>query len=305
MSQLLQIFSNNILPIFLAAGSGFLIAKFMKVPPRPVSHVAFYVFSPCLIFNLLTTNHLDPAEIARMAGFTIISILCLGGLTWLLGRLLRLNRRILAAVLLTVMFSNAGNYGLSLNRFAFGETALAHASLYFAIAAILMYTLGVLIASLGTSGLRQALISLLKVPVLYAVALALLFNTFGWTLVLPLQRTVDLLGEAAIPLLMVLMGIQLQNSRFNGQTLALTLSSFMRLVAAPALALGLGLVFGLQGPALQAGITESAMPAAITTTVLATEFDVEPSFVTAVVFISTLLSPLTVTPLLALLGASR
>jgi predicted permease len=58
----------------------------------------------------------------------------------------------------------------------------------------------------------------------------------------------------------------------------------------------------LQGSALQAGVTEASMPTAVMATVLATEYDVEPAFVTTVVTTTTLLSPLTLTPLLALLG---
>jgi len=207
------------------------------------------------------------------------------------------------AVLLTTMFSNAGNYGLSLNLFAFGEKALAHASVYFVTMAILIYTLGVVIASLGSSSLSEAFVSLLKAPVVYAVVLALLFTEFGLRLPLPLDRTVNLLGDAAIPVLMVLMGVQLGRAKWDGQISALTVTNFMRLVIGPALALGLSLLFGLQGAARQAGISESAMPTAVINTVLATEFNVEPSFVSTVVFVSTLLSPITVTPLLAYLGA--
>jgi predicted permease len=47
---------------------------------------------------------------------------------------------------------------------------------------------------------------------------------------------------------------------------------------------------------------EAAMPTAVLTTVIALEFDVEPDFVTGVVLATTLLSPLTVTPLIAALG---
>ena len=100
MSQLLALFSNNILPIFITAGAGFLSAKYLQVTPRSVSLLAFYIFSPCLIFNLLTTNQLGGAEISRMAGFTVISILLLGLLAGVLGKLLRLERRLLVALLL-------------------------------------------------------------------------------------------------------------------------------------------------------------------------------------------------------------
>jgi malate permease and related proteins len=50
-------------------------------------------------------------------------------------------------------------------------------------------------------------------------------------------------------------------------------------------------------------VIQSAMPSAVLTTVLATEYDTEPSFVTSVVFVTTILSPLTLTPLLAIMGA--
>lgn len=303
MSQLLGLFSNNILPIFITAGAGFLSAKYLQVTPRSVSLLAFYIFSPCLIFNLLTTSQLGGAEIAQMAGFTIATVLILGLLAGFSGWLLSLDRRLLVALLLVVMFGNAGNYGLSVNFIAFGEEALAYASLYFVTTAILMNTLGVLLASLGNTGLRQALGGLLRLPTVYAVLLALLFNYFGWKLPLPLERSVDLLADATIPVLMVLMGIQLQASRWTNHTLALSLGNLFRLVAAPALALGLSWIFRLEGAAFQAGIVESAMPTAVFMTVLATEYDIEPGFITTAVFTSTLLSPLTLTPILALLGA--
>ena len=53
----------------------------------------------------------------------------------------------------------------------------------------------------------------------------------------------------------------------------------------------------------KAGVIEAATPTAVLSTVLSTEFDTEPAFVTSVVFTTTLLSPLTLTPLLAYLGA--
>lgn len=303
MNNLLVLFANNLLPIFIIAGSGVLAGKYLKVSPRPVSQIAFYIFSPCLIFYLLTTNHLNNGDILRMSGFTTAGILILGGLSLFIGYLIRLERRLLVAVLITSMFGNAGNFGLSLSLFAFGETALAHASLYFVTSAILTYTLGVVVVSLGRSSLKNALLGLFKVPAVYATILALIFNAMNWQLPLPLERPVNLLGEAAIPVLLVLLGLQFQNSSWSGQTLALTLSNVMRLVGGPVIAIGLALLFGLQGASRQAGIAESAMPTAVLMTVLATEYDVEPAFVTSVVFLTTLLSPLTLTPLLAYLGA--
>lgn len=280
-----------------------MVSKYLGAEPQSVSRIAFYIFSPSLIFRILTSNQLNNADVYQMFGFATASILAVGLVTWIIGRILRIQRPLLVAVVLTAMFGNAGNYGLSLNLFAFGEKALAYASLYFVTAAILTYTLGVFIASLGSSSVIKSLQGLVKVPVIYAVILSFIFNTMDWTLPLAIDRTVNLLADAAIPVLLVLMGIQLHHTHWNGQTSALILSNSMRLIGGPILALGLSVVFGLTGTARQAGVIEAAVPTAIMMTVLATEYNIKPSFVTTAVFTSTLLSPVTMTPLLAYLGA--
>jgi predicted permease len=80
-------------------------------------------------------------------------------------------------------------------------------------------------------------------------------------------------------------------------------ATVMRLGGGAAAGLLLSPVFGLEGVARQAGTLQSAMPSAVIATILATEYDVEPAFVTSVVLITTLLSPFTLTPLLAMLRA--
>lgn len=303
MIDLLTLFNNNLLPIFLSAGTGFVAARYLQVTPRSVSQIAFYIFSPCLIFTLLKRNPLPSSEVTRLVFFTLAVVLSLGFLTFLLGLLLRFERSVLAALLLTVMFGNTGNYGLSLNLFAFGQPALVFASLYFVSVGILVYTVGVLIASLGKSSPKKALLGLFKVPALYAIILALLFNRYHLSLPLPVDRTVTLLAEAAIPVLMVVLGVQLYNSRWSDHKTALGLSVVLRLVVSPLLAMGIAFLFQLEGAAYQAGVLESAVPTAVMMTVIANEYEAEPSFVTTAVIVSTLLSPLTITPLLALLGA--
>jgi len=303
LRDLFVLFINNLLPIFLAAGAGFLVARYLGVSPRAVSRIAFYIFSPCLIFTLLTSGQLNGDDITLMVAYTSASILLLGLITGLIAFALRLKRSIMVALLLTVMFGNAGNFGLSLNLFAFGESALAYASIYFVTSATLIYTLGVVLSSWGKTNLRTALLGVFKVPVIYAVIFALIFNWLNWELPLPIDRTVSLLSDAAIPVMIVLLGIQLYNSKVSKDTLTVGLSNFLRLVASPLLAIGLATFFNLQGAASQAGVLESAVPTAVLTTVLATEYNIEPALVTTTVVTSTLLSPLTVTPLLAFLGA--
>lgn len=303
MIDLLTLFSNNLLPIFLASGAGLLAARYLGVNPRSVSKIVFYIFSPCLVFNLLTSDRLNGDDITQMAVFAALIILIMGAITALIGYVLRFERSIIIALMLTVMFGNVGNFGLSLNLFAFGEEALVYASVYFITSAILVYTIGIVLASWGKSNFRSSMLSVFKVPVVYAVILALVFRLFDWSLPLPIDRTVSVLSDAAIPVMMVLLGIQLYHAKWAKSTFSLGLSNFLRLVASPALALGLGLLFQLEGSAYQAAVIESAVPTAVIVTVLATEYKIQPAFIATAVFTSTLLSPLTITPLLAILGA--
>lgn len=303
MNELIPLFLNNLLPILLASGAGYALSRFIDLNPRSLSQVIFYIFSPCLIFTLLIQNQLENSDVLLILLFSSSVILLVGVLTYLAGKAFKLERTVMSGVLLTSMFMNAGNFGLPLVMFAFGESALGYASICFVASAILINTIGVVAASMGSTSFAQALINLLKIPTVYALILAVLFLRLGWTLPLPLERTVTLLGNASIPCMLVLMGLQFRHLNWSGKLLPIALSSGMRLLAAPAIALLLAPVFSLSGPAYQAGVIQAAMPSAVLATVVATEYNVEPTMVTAGVFISTMLSPFTLTPLLAFLGA--
>jgi len=303
LSELFLLFFNNLFPILLVGAIGFILAKWLHINPRPLSQVVFYVFSPVLVFNLIRNSQLSNQDILRTLAFTLILFACIGLITWLIGGALRFERRTMAAVLITAMFMNAGNYGLPLTSFAFGQQALAFASIFFVINAVLTNTVGIVIASSGSTSVLNAIKGLIKFPAIYSLSLGILFLQFDWILPTGLDRSVTLLSNAAIPCMLVLLGMQLVNIRLDGHVKPLLLTSSMRLLIAPALAFGLTRLFSLTEPAQQAVVLEAGMPVAVMTTILATEFETEPTFVTTAVLVTTLLSPLTLTPLLALLGA--
>ena len=302
MTELYQTFTNNLLPILIISGAGFLLGRFLKVEPRPIGRVTFYILSPILVFNLLVESQLSLDRIGLMMGYAAAVNFLVAGLAYLTGRIFRLDRIGLVAVVLTSLFSNTGNYGLPLISFAFGQEALAYASVYYVTNAILINTVGVLIASLGHLNLKESLLGLLKVPATYAVLVAMLMMRVGWQLPTPLARTVSLAANGAIPAMLVLLGLELQRAEWTKNIRALSISTVLRLLVGPLVGLGLGSLFGLNNSARQAGVTEAAMPSAVLTTVLASEYNLDSSLVTAIVFVTTLLSPFTLTPLLLLLG---
>jgi len=301
-SVLAATFANNILPIILLSGAGFALGKFLHIDPRSLGRVVFYVFSPVLIFNLLVQNQLKLTEAAIVIAFTLCFILTIGMLTLVMGYFLKLERTALVAILITTMFANTGNYGLPLVSFAFGEQALSYAGIYFVTTTLLFYTLGVFLASLGHMSFKEALLGLFRIPMMYAVLLAILINIWNIEIPVPVSRAVELAANGTIPLMLILLGVQLTHVEFSGNQRALQLSVSLRLVIAPLAALLFAALFGLQGFPRQASVTQASMPSMVSATVLATEYNLDSRLVTAVVFISTLLSPLTLTPLLVFLG---
>jgi predicted permease len=301
VTLLLSIFAEDVLPVFVVASIGFLLARFLRADVKTLSRVTFNALAPCLVFNLLVTSKISPDEFGKMVLFTVCMVLSIG----LIGRLitlpLRLDRAMASAFLIVIMFSNAGNYGLSVSSFAFGKEALARATIYFVTSTVLMYTVGVFVASSGKSGYRKALTGVFKIPAVYGVLAAAAVMLTSTTLPPPIMRPIELLSGASLPMMMLVLGMQLERAAKPENPLLIGLAIVLTLVISPLLAFGMVNVLDLSGAARQAAMLEASMPSAVVTTILALEYGVMPSFVTSVVLASTLLSPITVTLLIAFL----
>ncbi len=299
MTLLLSIFANDVLPIFIVAAVGFAVARVLKADVRTLSHITFNALSPCLVFHLLVTSSLSASDFGRMTALAVLVIVGIGLVARLVTLPLRLDRALTSAFLIVVMFSNSGNYGLPVVLFAFGRDALAHATVYFVANAVATYTLGVFLASAGRRSIGQAARGVLRVPAVWGVVAAGIVVGLGIPMPPAIMRPVELLSGAALPTMILVLGMQLERSAWPDRPALVALAGTLSLVVTPLLAVGAAQLLGLTGVARQAAIVQSGMPSAVLTTILALEFDVEPSFVTACVMLSTLASPITVTLLIA------
>jgi predicted permease len=301
VDTLLSIFASDILPIFLIAGVGFLLARYLGASVTTLAHTVFYALIPCLVFNLLVTSRMTGPQFGRLALLSALILAAMGLIARVAALPLGLSRPELSAFLLVVMFSNTGNYGLPVVLFAFGPAALAQATAFFVAGSLLTYTIGVIVAASGRRGIRGALKRIVSVPAIYAVAAAAVISKAGLHVPAALMRPVALLSDAALPTMILVLGMQLERAERPERPSAVLVAVALSLVVAPFVALGLASLVGVSGAARQAGVILASMPVAVVTTILAVEFEIAPSFVTNAVFVSTLLSPLTLTPLIAYL----
>ena len=285
----------------LIAAAGYILGKTLTVDSRTIGRMVFYIFSPLLVFNLMVTSQLNLKQALTTVGYTVAVIAIMGLLAFIFGKIFQLSRAHLLAVIITVAFGNTGNYGLPLVKFAFGDEALAVASIFYVTTTILFNTVGVVIASLGHLDLKSAILGVFKLPILYAVTIALILKGFGIAIPLPLSRTIEIAANGAIPAMIILLGLELTRIEWTQSLRATGVGVAAKLLIGPLVGLLLASLFGLQGHTRQGSVIEAAMPAAVATTVVATEYKLEPSLVTAIVFFGTILSPITLTPLIVFL----
>lgn len=292
-----------VVPILLVAAVAYGLAKRGFVTEqRPLARLSLYFFSPALAFESLARSSVNAAELVSILAFALLMAVLVGALSLGLTRVLKFDRLLTSAFLLSILFVNAGNYGIPFNQFAFGEEGVARAAIYFVANSVLANTLAVYIASAGHSDMRKSLVAVLKMPLAYAALLGLLFNSMNWTLPQPIMSALDLAAAAALPVMLVNLGLELARAKLEDYDWRVFLATGIKLLVTPLVAIGLAAVLGLKGLANSVSIIEASMPTAVMASLIATEFQARSDFVTSVIFISTVGSTITLTLLLLFLG---
>jgi predicted permease len=299
---LVTIFVNNLLPVFLVIGVGVLLGVTLRPDVKAVSRTTFYALTPCLIFAGLTDTPLDGAQAGQIALFAILATLLTAVAAWLVATALGWRSKRRRAMVLPVLVINTGNFGLSVVLFAFGPDAQARAMIYFVTTAVMAASVGVAFAAGGGSW-REVLSNLARIPLLWAAVSALLVGVLGIVVPDLLMRPIRLLGNAAVPMMLVILGLQLARSvrTLRSSVGSILLASALRLLVAPVLAIPVALATGLEGLTYQACMLEASMPAGVTSTVISLEYDLEPEVVTGTVFFSTLCSAFTLAVVISLI----
>jgi predicted permease len=198
------------------------------------------------------------------------------------------------------VYSNSGNFGLSLTEFRFGAEALALSTIYFLAITVFSFVVGVAAAGWARGGSRAAIAAVLKTPALIAVVPALFFVATGIPVPTLLGQITGLLSRATIPLMLVTLGVQLSRVEKPRISRDVVTVSAVRLIGGPALAFAVVSLFGLGGLEQSVGILQASTPVAVTTTIIALEHDLAPDFVTTTLLFSTVASLLTMTVVLSI-----
>lgn len=280
-------------PVFLIAALGFAWIR-AGLPFDRAFITAFVVnaATPCLVFSTLMRVRLEGEAVATLV-LASGSAMLLSGLA---GALILLALRLpLRPYVPAFAFPNAGNMGLPVCLFAFGELGMGYAVVFFTTLAVVQFTVGPAIAA-GRSDAG----ALLRTPLIHAVAAAAAMRAAGLELPQWLANTTDLLGSCSVPLMLVSLGVALAGLRMRSTVRAMGLSA-LRLAVGAGAGWAVASAFGLQGTMRGVLVVQSAMPVAVFNYLWAQKFNNAPEEVAGMVIGTTALSLVSL-PLLLLVA---
>ncbi|MFT6074542.1 MAG: putative permease [Yoonia sp.] len=282
---------NITAPVFLLAAVGFAWVKLgFEYRVEFVTRLAMTLSVPCLIFAALMQTDVDPEALAALslAAFLAYGLVMVG--CFVVVKLARLDMQTYLAPLI---FGNTGNLGLPLALFAFGEVGLGYAVVVFAVMAILSFTIGIWMVA-GSGSLKRVV----QEPLVAATLLGALFLWRGWQTPAFLTNAIELIGQMAIPIMLITLGVAVARLETKAMTRAAVLSVVKVIICVGAAWLAANW-FGLEPIAAAVLIVQVATPVAVTSYLLAEKYGADAQPVAGLVVASTLLSVLVLPVILA------
>ncbi|PXW72349.1 hypothetical protein C7964_101460 [Loktanella sp. PT4BL] len=282
---------NITAPVFLLAAVGFVWVKLgFEYSVTFVTRMAMTLAVPCLIFVALMNIDAAPQAIATLSVAAFMAYLVVMAGCFILVKAARLDTQTYLAPLI---FGNTGNLGLPLALFAFGETGLGYAVVVFAVMAILSFTIGIWMVA-GAGSFKRVL----QEPLVGATLLGALFLWQGWETPVFLTNTLELIGQMAIPMMLITLGVAVARLETKAMGQAVLLS-VVKLVICGGAGWGAAVWFGLDPVAAGVLIVQLATPVAVTSYLLAEKYGANAQPVAGLVVASTLLSVIALPLILA------
>ncbi|HWI65989.1 MAG TPA: AEC family transporter [Symbiobacteriaceae bacterium] len=285
----------TVLPVFLLTGLGWVVRRQLQIEVRDPAKLCLYVLMPGLTLNAILNTRLEAGEIGKIIGFTVLLTIVMIAITLVIGKALGYSLSERNASVLTSAFMNAGNYGLPVAMLAFGQAGFDRAAVFMIVENIFLSTLAVFFAAHGRLKLTDALRTAAKQPALWAALAASALRLAGVTLPAFLSTPISMLANGALVVIILVLGMQVASVTVRGARSKIGFATVLRLIVSPLA--GMALVWFLRPEPLTAKvlILQSAMPAAVTTSLLAMEYGTEPDLVSSATLVSTCLSMVTVT----------
>lgn len=271
-------------PVFILASIGLVwVRAGWDYNVEFVTRMAMTLSVPCLIFVSLMNSGAQLSELIDTAIASAVSYFILLLVFWGFVASFKMSRRTYLAPL---VFGNTGNLGLPLALFAFGDVGFSHAVVVFAVMALMSFSIGLWIVSGGGSVLKM-----IKEPMVWGTLGGGVFMVMGWQTPLWMTNSLSLIGQMAIPLMLITLGVALARLKARSLGSAFWIS-LIKAIVCVLISLFVGDYYGLPPVALAVLVMQVATPVAVTSYLLAEKYGADSQTVASLVVASTVLSVL-------------
>ena len=295
MDLFLEILTTVTLPVVVIMALGWAVQHRLDVDISTLSWLLLNVVLPCALFHFLTSAELPLAEVWPTLWFTILQFLFLAILGWGIAIFCRVPTEIQPVVGIATAFANSGNFGIPVAQLAFPSDLLLHQTVIVSLHSILIVPAGVLILAGQRGGLGEALRAALTSPMILAVLAGLVIKGLEVELPLVLTHPVKLVGQAYIFLALFTLGAQLASTRFSLSSAPVWLTVALKMAIAPALTWMFLAIAGFEAALTDLLVVAAAAPVGVLLAIFCTAYKRVPDVASAMVLISTVLSPFAVT----------
>ena len=286
-------FFNVLIPVFAIFILGYIGEKKIGFDPKSISAMSLYIMTPVLVFKTFYTNIVN-IDYLYITVFALTLCIALILIIYLISYIRGYSIKEKCGLILGSVFMNNGNYGTPVALLLFGAAGFDYAVILMVIQTIVMATVGIYFAARGSDiggGFKDTLGVVMRMPIVYGALAGWLFQVTGITIGSSFITTIDLVGNAAIPTIMLVLGMQLAKiSLKNVEREKILYAVMIKLAAAPVIAWGIAYFLPVDTLLKQLMVIMAGMPSAANTTMYAIQFNTEPEFVSVCTFVTTVLS---------------
>ncbi len=286
-------FFNVLIPVFAIFILGYIGEKKIGFDPKSISAMSLYIMTPVLVFKTFYTNIVN-IDYLYITVFALTLCIALILIIYLISYIRGYSIKEKCGLILGSVFMNNGNYGTPVALLLFGAAGFDYAVILMVIQTIVMATVGIYFAARGSDiggGFKDTLGVVMRMPIVYGALAGWLFQVTGITIGSSFMTTIDLVGNAAIPTIMLVLGMQLAKiSLKNVEREKILYAVMIKLAAAPVIAWGIAYFLPVDALLKQLMVIMAGMPSAANTTMYAIQFNTEPEFVSVCTFVTTVLS---------------
>jgi predicted permease len=266
---------------------------------KPLSEIVFYIALPCLIFIGLSTTNLKSLFNVQMTIIAIAAGLITALIAFGLYTLFKIKGKKRTSLVIPITFGQSTFMGMViLVNFSHLDSSIV---MFFDIGSyivIFLLNIFLMLTYADEKTLSQKLKKILTFPIMWAVVLGLIVGIFDINIGPILNKSLTYLSAITIPIIWVVLGLSLDFKAIKENLHLMLSTALIKLLLFPLLAIGLIVLLHVGGLNREITILDALVPCGIVNIVLANDYNLDTKLVAGCIFISTILSFITI-PILA------